>query len=333
MLSWSAKSQLTPVRMYRVKDSGTAFGFNISKGSKVVDLDGEQLYLAVDAIASSENIDTSLLSGLIVAVGGRGYGIVHVGYGVDPLPSAVLAGGRVLNDVTGELYVAVEDVPLGGTIDGNLDSFELVSSRYKVVAVADDTDTFAEGIEKGNRVLDEFTGLLYLADEKVVTGGSLSANAASFSDDPVTTKKYVNLRYDIIEVADTIAEFPVDVMKGNRVFDLDKEELYIATDDVVGGIGQGNKLSNNTGSFQLVSTKYKTYTQFFEETSNTPTSFVLDKTPIPGFLEDNFRVSLNGMSIKSGNFTYDPSAKTITMKSTIPVEQYDELAVTYLSIE
>ena len=328
---WSLKSQMTPVKTFRIENASTSFGFNISKGSKVVDLDGEQVYLAINPIAGTSTIDGSLAN--LLPIGGRGYGVVGVADADTDLPSTILTGGRVLDEATNEIYIAIADVPsqAGNTLTSQSDNFELVSSRFKVVPVANRTTDFGT-VEKGNRVIDEATGLLYIAGQNFNTGGNLDAQSTDFGADPITSKIYVDLRHDIIQVTDVDTDLPADVLAGNRVLDQATGELYIATADVTSG--SGVTLNDNSASFELVSSKYRTNTEIFEEGGGaSATDHVLSKTPIPDFDGANFKVTFNGIPLDESKFVYNSTANTITIDASIPTAQYDEVSVTYLSIE
>ena len=87
---------------------------------------------------------------------------------------------------------------------------------------------------------------------------------------------------------------------------------------------QANAITANTAK-----TSTYLYSEIFKEGSTTPTTHTLTKAIIPAANSNvNFKVTLNGDIVLAANVTYNSTNNTITLTG-VPVNQYDELSVTY----
>ena len=166
------------------------------------------------------------------------------------------------------------------------------------------------------------------------TSTALSANQGRILSE-VKLDKAITVGHIYIGGVSNIAERKVvsgdALLNDQGVLSLNND---VVSSDELSQMGASDKQilrwNGDKGIWEASQAGNRSYTEVFQIGRSLLNEYALSYEPIPGFDIDNFKVTINGFVLGNGNFTYDRTANTLALLS-VPVAQYDTIAITYQS--
>lgn len=171
-----------------------------------------------------------------------------------------------------------------------------------------------------------------LTSERVTT--SLSANQGRILSE-VKLDRVLDTAHIYIGGEGNVAE----IKRINGDASLDKDGFLSLSENVVSSdelsqMGAGDKQilrwNDPAGVWEPSQAGNKTYTEVFEVQVDGSGIFMLKNVPVPGFVIDNFHVTINGIPLEGDDFIYDRESNSVGIER-MPIAKYDIVAVMYQS--